>query len=113
MVKLIIYFHIDILAPPPPTPLSTSQTSSTSTLFHPTFTNFPVSPTSTANTPSSVDNQSSTSTPPIASNPSHSSTESSCQPNIPNDLLCELFNCKMKVVIKDCYVVVWKSIFLH
>ena len=71
--KIIIYFYVDIHAP-----------------------------TSTANTPSSVDNQSSTSTPPIASNPSHSSTKSSCQQNIPNDLLCESFYCKIKVVIRHC-----------
>ena len=56
-------------------------------------------PTSTANTPSSVDNQSSTSTPPIASNPSSYSTKSSCKLKIPNDLLCESFKCKMKVFL--------------
>ena len=69
----------------PAATLFTSQPSSTSTVLHPISTN------STANTASSVDNKSSTSTPPIASNPSHSSTKSSCQPNIPNDLLCESF----------------------
>ena len=75
--------------PKPLATLSTSQPSSTSTLPHTTSTTFPISPTSIASTPSSVDKQSSIGTPPIVSDPSSYSTKSSCQSNIPNDLLCE------------------------
>ena len=74
--------------------LSTNQPSSTSTLLHTTSTNFPVSPTSTASTPGSVDNLSSASISPIVSDSSPYSKEYSCKPNIPNDLLCELLSIK-------------------